>query len=456
MNIAKVISYAGGWGILKSKKDAFDDICGALKDISQEVMAGLAREWHLEREREREPADDRTIVNVSLFVNCWDSLMRKRGWESLRLMPGTPGGIRIYVRNYKQGVSSKVIVQDRMHTFPNWVLIEAPRIISTGACEVAVLMVPMDDIEESYRFTPRMAGVFTFEKASSQFNELLPLSQKQPMVIIGFSRFSTPIEVEELIPSESENSIERVLEFPTEHYQAGVAILSYFGEILKQKYPNIEAKVRIEQDGNIVRMTVDTTSGSREIIEKTLQDYALVVANKARPETLLSDALQLQALNNKLSLAELEIKQTRDLLRLTEGHYATKINALSEEVGFLRGQLSQQMQFLSVSQGMLARQSEKEERLLLAHIESSRRNIEDMVQDAWNSAELKNALLVIKASLEASDQVDDGELVNALTVVRDISPSTFGDLSELLRNTFYGVAGNTVFTFLQQVSRTIC
>jgi len=455
VKVNKVISYAGGWKALNEKSDVMEDISKSLSGINIDTLKSIWKDW--EREFNRDESDGRMPIHISALIRYWDASLQGQGWESIRIMPGIPGGIRIFVRNFKKGVSSKIILQDRMLTFPNWVLIEAPRMISTGFCDVAVLMVPMSSIEESFKFYPRLMGAFTFEKAFSQLNELLPLSQKQPFVIIGFSDKAVDVEVTEILPRDAENVIERVLEFPTEHYQAGVAILSYFGEILKQKYPDIEAKVRIEQDGNIVRMTVDTDGGSREIIEKTLEDYALVVTNKSPPESLLSDVLQIHALNNKLSLAELEIKQTRDLLRITEGHYASKINALSEEVGFLRGQMNQQMQFLGTSQRMLANQSEKEERLLMAHIESARRNIEDMVQDAWDSAELRNALLTIKLSLEnAGECVNEHEVVEALTTVRDVSPSTFWDLSELLRNTIYGVAGNTVFNFLQQVSRTIC
>jgi hypothetical protein len=455
MHIAKVISYAGGWNLLNSKVSAMADIAEALAEINKTELAKVMRERQIEWERARDPDDSRFIVGAATMTRHWDDVLKKRQWQDLRVTPNTPGGLRIYIRNFKQGVSSKLICQDRMLTFANWVLIEAPRIISSGACDVAVIVVPMKEIEDHYRITPHPSPVFTFEKSLTQFKDFLPLTQKQPMVVIGFSENPENIEIFDFFPNESESIIERVLEFPNEHYQAGVAILSYFGEILKQKYPDIEAKVRIEQDGNIVRMTVDTTNGDREVIEKTLQDYALVVTNNSPPESLLSDALQIHALNNKLSLAELEIKQTRDLLRISEGHYASKVDALTEEVGFLRGQMSQQMQFLGMSQQLLANQSQKEERLLIAHIESSRRTIDELVTDAWNSAELKNALMAIKLSLESS-KVDETEIKQALTVIRDISPSTFGDLSELLKNTVYGVTGNTVFLLLQQISRLLC
>ena len=71
--------------------------------------------------------------------------------------------------------------------------------------------------------------------------------------------------------------VERTIEFPPEHWEAGTSILSYFSRILGVKYPNERIKVRIEQEGLKLRMLIDTPTGEREKIEKTLKQYGMVV-----------------------------------------------------------------------------------------------------------------------------------------------------------------------------------
>jgi hypothetical protein len=60
------------------------------------------------------------------------------------------------------------------------------------------------------------------------------------------------------------------MEFPREYHQAVVGLLSYFSAVLKEKYPQQNATVRIEQIGTTVRLIVESEDGSREIIERAL------------------------------------------------------------------------------------------------------------------------------------------------------------------------------------------
>ena len=76
--------------------------------------------------------------------------------------------------------------------------------------------------------------------------------------------------------------VQRVIEFPPELKQAGIGILSYFSEVLKQRYPAHEMAVRIEQFGTKVRLTVDSPSGWRDTIEHDLETYGRVVVGKYR------------------------------------------------------------------------------------------------------------------------------------------------------------------------------
>ncbi|WP_323940178.1 hypothetical protein [Aeromonas veronii] len=284
----------------------------------------------------------------------------------------------------------------------------------------------------------------------------MPINQSIPFVIIGVSFKEEDLEIIDFSSRNSESLIERVLEFPKEHYQAGVGILSYFGEIVKQKYPDIDVKVRIEQDGNIVRMIVDSPSGMRDVVEETLDNYALVVTKKAEPESLLRDQIHIQKLTNKLQMAELEIKQTTSLLQLSERYADSKIKTLEDDIAFLRLQIGNQMHHMGLSQSILLHQSRKEERLLLTQMDHQKRTLDELISDSSMRTELREALEKIKVIIGKGVVLEDERAVkDSLEIVRYNSQETFDDLSEALKNTLYGVSGNIVFQWLQQVASVI-
>jgi transcriptional regulator with XRE-family HTH domain len=133
-----------------------------------------------------------------------------------------------------------------------------------------------------------------------------------------------PEEIIDKPKEEGENNdvlrVERSIEFPPEYWEAGTSILSYFSRVLRVKYPSQKIKVRIEQEDLRLRMIIDTPTGEKEKIEKTLEEYGLVVTGKILPESFLSDPFEAMALKNKLEIADLELRQTRQLLAFTKNN----------------------------------------------------------------------------------------------------------------------------------------
>lgn len=126
--------------------------------------------------------------------------------------------------------------------------------------------------------------------------------------------------------------VERCIEFPPEYCEAGTSILTYFNRVLNIKYPSKKNKVRIEQEGLILRMIIDTPTGERDEIEKTLEEYGMVVTGKMKPESFLSDPFEVMALKNKIEIAGLELRQTRKLLDLTRDNSQQRIESLEIQV----------------------------------------------------------------------------------------------------------------------------
>ncbi|MFY8282799.1 hypothetical protein AAEU31_04550 [Pseudoalteromonas sp. SSMSWG5] len=451
MFINKVISFNSSWNQLLQKDKAYDDICSVISRFNEDTLSDSTYSSS-PYDAKKDSSEKMEIMPYNLH-RCWENMSEELGWSSYRMRSETPGGINLYIRHFKDGVATKMMAADRMMSFPSWVLVETPKIVSSEFCDLSVLIAPMESVRELYENPRRAMPHFFFERALAQLEDLMPINQETPFLIIGISTEETELEVIEYSSQSSQNVIERVLEFPKEHYQAGVGILSYFGEIVKQKYPDINVKVRIEQDGNVVRMIVDSPCGTKEIIEETLEDYALVVRKKAEPESLLEDKLQIQQLTNKLQIAELEVRQTASLLQIAEKYSDNRIESLENEVNFLRKQVGDQMHHMGTSQNLMLHQSKKEEKLLVMQLEHNKRTLDELIQDSSTRSELKNALQTLQGILvKGAEEADEVKAKDALMVIRDSSTETFDDLSEALKGTMYGVSGNIVFQWLQQVA----
>lgn len=157
---------------------------------------------------------------------------------------------------------------------------------------------------------------------------------------VGISDWSLVREEHEIDDEQAKDKssyfrVERSIEFPPEYWEAGTSILSYFSRVLGSKYPDRRIKVRIEQEGLRLRMLIDTPTGEREEIEKTLDQYGMVVAGKVAPEDFLDNPLEVMALKNKLEIARLEARQSKELLSYVSQNSQQRIDSLEVHVGKL-------------------------------------------------------------------------------------------------------------------------
>ncbi|MCP4350543.1 MAG: toll/interleukin-1 receptor domain-containing protein [Desulfobacterales bacterium] len=114
---------------------------------------------------------------------------------------------------------------------------------------------------------------------------------------------------------DTEKLIIRSIKFPPEYHQAGISILNYFGTVLRKKYPDVKATVQIKQEGLKVTMIIDPVEGEREIIEKALDEYGLVVTGKMTPEKFTHDNLLLIELKSEMRAAQNKIETQKELIQ---------------------------------------------------------------------------------------------------------------------------------------------
>ncbi|MGO4366462.1 hypothetical protein [Pseudomonas sp. PAB10] len=186
--------------------------------------------------------------------------------------------------------------------------------------DLPIFILPTQDLAQEMFGRTYMGTRADFETVLGEFKDLEPISHPHPFVIFGVSSDAGPQGVSwhelslEKRSGDNKVVINRSIEFPPEFRQAGLGILNYFGEVVREKYPNEHAKIRIEQDGLTVRMIVEAEDGSREIIEKALAEYELVVTGQKPPEFLFDDRAKVLELRNELRFAQARIESQKELL----------------------------------------------------------------------------------------------------------------------------------------------
>lgn len=134
--------------------------------------------------------------------------------------------------------------------------------------------------------------------------------------------------------------IERNIEFKPEYLQSGIAILNYFSTVLQQKHPSTKSIVRIEQEGLSVRLVIIPEQGDEiKVIERTLEEYGLVISGKMKITNFLTNNMQILELENKLEISKLELRFAYRQLDYERHNHFEKIANIENEVIWLRGQI---------------------------------------------------------------------------------------------------------------------
>lgn len=456
MYVSRVLSYMDGWEHLNaSKPDAIEDIRYALENITsvnlndRHISGTVYPDYEVSSLLDPEP-----------LQRCLSYFLREKSWKPSESKEGL--GLDIKSENVKDMVSIDLFCQSISGNFPSWLTLVAPRLNKLKIAEVSIVLVPEDEIIDLF-VSPEVLGFgFSMSSCLVQISQLEPLQTFSPLVILGFSNRELTREISvEVISTDEEaflgqSTIERSIEFAPEHYQAGIGILSYFGEVLKAKHPETKANIRIDQSDGIVRLHIHFPNGDKEIIERTLQQYSLVVAEKAPAKSLFDDKLKIMALENKLEMAQMEIRQNRKLFALSHYSNAKHIRTLKEEVGFMKKILGDQLGQAEKSQLLLSQTIATNDRLANVCIDQNTKLIDNLITQGSLSENVVSALQKLKCMLEVGVvDSDEEEVKKNLIVIRDNSPEILPELANAINNTIYGVSGNIVFLWLTSITSMV-
>ncbi|WP_445371423.1 hypothetical protein ACH518_20365 [Methylomonas sp. HW2-6] len=312
MFVTEIVSYGIDQSLFEEKYgDRLLEIKKSLEGLTKENI-GASKPRH-------GPQGEDGGVTIWKMKYLWEDLIQEEGWIESRSHIESGVGRRFYMRmlGFINGRVSCTIATHRDH-LNRWLYTSTPIAYKNGLVDLPIMLMPVKQLYQDF-FDNRGIGIREeFERIVSELQELSPLSHSHPFILLGISNQKSDIRWSEL-QAESKLHGEKVIlrrsiEFPPEFRQAGLGILNYFGEVLREKYPEENAKIKIEQDGSIVRMIVEAEDGSRETIEKALEEYELVVTGKMPPETLFDSRAKILELKNELRIAESRIESQRDII----------------------------------------------------------------------------------------------------------------------------------------------
>jgi hypothetical protein len=316
MRIKKVMSFRNAWEILTTNHQTeLNEITEALPAFFDQYIV------------------TKDVNRFTLMREVWNTILSEKGW-SVPERISTIGGQRINMANIgpaKNMVSAFVSV-GHIDILNRWLFQQTTIASKFEISKIPILIVPTNEFAKNQ--PERFFSYATFESHLNQIQPLTPLSHGYPFLILGVENSdSDKIDIFELeadsFVNESDIVIDRCIEFPPEFHQAGLGILSYFSTYLNEQYPDEKAKVKIEQHGKIVRLIIETNTGEKEIIEKALTDYQLVVTGNKKAEEITSNQKLILELNSELRIAKYRVETQQDLIQIQGG----QINKLLSIIG---------------------------------------------------------------------------------------------------------------------------
>ena len=452
MYVERILSLNGAWSILTSKKE--DELQDALL-----VLEALDSEATIEIIGSKQEGG----VEIDYLYNSLQTEYQKALKYDFDWTDALPLGIdrmAIYsdLPPMKNGVLSSFVGTDEMAggDFASAAYLHIPFYFLSGVIDVALFFAPsMESINYfiSIGSHPYISPILPTEDfCRAEMAKFSSLTSQTPIVLAFFSPIAPEkIIVEEIVPLKvSVPTIERTIEFAPEYYQAGVGLLSYFGEVLRQKDPSTKAKVRIEQDGRIVRLHIESPSGDIETIEKELDQYALVISNQAPPETLFEQRMHIMQLESRLEVAKVELKNAHDLKQLTEGFYSHQVRDLKQQVDSLTHQVATQLLQQDKTFNLMQQQTGSHERVQMAMLTHSSMLFKDLLQEASGNQRLLEAVSSLHQNLLAgitTIEIED-QLERALATIKEAKPSFLGRIRTQIEGAAYKAAAGSSISWI--------
>lgn len=163
---------------------------------------------------------------------------------------------------------------------------------------------------------------------------LQPIDKNYPFLILHVTSDNNNelsiVELEETKNIKDSIVLDKFIEFPPEYYQAGLGILNYFSQYLHKNYPDENATVKIEQNGQSIRLIIISEDGDREVIEKALTEYEMIVTGNGNPEDFTNSKELVLELKSELRVAQVRVETQQDIIGYLQSDKSKLANLLEK------------------------------------------------------------------------------------------------------------------------------
>ena len=305
MYITKVLSYNGAWEKLLTEYEAeFHE----LQEIIEDYDLSFLNDNEIDNEYITKALKIGRGFELLLEGNEWEEAIEINSMQETQNSPGV----------VKDGLCVKFeVTSDTLTNYIFRKLKFADKSIKSKV-ELAILINLNESVlPDSQHFFKEL--FCTWETAVSEISILEPLHTEIPFLIFGLDFEPDNIEVIEIESQKDSIMLERCITFEPEYYQAGLGILTYFGTVLRDKYSDQNATVKIEQHDLTVRMVIQSENGNIETIEKALYEYELVLKGEINADEFYLSPIKVLELKTQLRMFELQVESQKDFIALQNG-----------------------------------------------------------------------------------------------------------------------------------------
>lgn len=321
MYINEVVSYLGAW---ENFKNNHPDLLEELQQIFETVLNKLYKEY----EKDMSNFNVLALVRASLSSELEDLQWRDNGYSNFSL----PSGSASFLGLMKDSCYIKITTSASSSILMSWIYGDIESAHKVENISIPILLVLdfshqefLNNIAKNkHKIDILQATRRNLKFVKRSLQRISPLKFEHPFLILGIRLDKNQINVTE-IEHELQNKnnqnikIDRCITFEPEYYQAGIGILSYFGTVLRDKYPDQNATVKIEQHDLTVRMIIETEDGNTETLEKALHEYELVLKGKKSVDEFYLSPIKALELKNQLNIFKFQIESQKEIIALQRG-----------------------------------------------------------------------------------------------------------------------------------------
>lgn len=313
MFITHAISYGDAWNTLNKN---YSEIIEELHNIINQITIQNIQEY--------ENIKGSTVNGYSIR-RLWRSNMKLRDWMMISHTKNYSNHDLSLLGFLKNNISLNFFNDPEV--INRWLYSITPIAYKNGSLSIPIAVVPtpsaFHDVENVGNKSTLNNKVFT--QIYLDLNNLEPLDHHVPFLILGVGHHESEFDFREISSVKidkihsREIRIDRFIEFSPEYYQAGLAILTYFGSVLREKYPEQNATVKIEQHDLTVRMIIETEDGNIETLEKALHEYELVLKGQQNVNDFYLSPIKTLELKNQLNMFKFQVESQKEIIALQRG-----------------------------------------------------------------------------------------------------------------------------------------